>query len=72
MSAYMGYVPRCGLGRRLRMKTSPAAPLVVHSSDLCPYLNVLYKRLADDPEATVQGLSDIFVASIGQFFFGHY
>ena len=69
MRTFMGYAPRCGLGRRLRIKTSPTAPLVVNSSDLGPYLNVLYKRIADDPKATVQGLSDIFVASIGKFFY---
>ena len=70
MSAYMGYADRhCRILRRLRKKTAMAAPLVVHSNDLGPYLNVLYKRIADDPEATVQGLSDIFVASIGRFFF---
>ena len=69
MYDYMGRRPHCELLRRLRMKTMPYAPLVVHSSDLGPYLNVLYKRIADDPKATVQGLSDIFVASIGKFFY---
>ena len=69
MDAYMGLRPRCELARRLHMKTSPPALHVVHSQDLSPYLDVLYKRIAADPDATVQGLSDIFVASIGKFFF---
>ena len=43
MSVVSGYSPRCGLGRRLRTKTSPTAPMVVDSSDIGPYLDVLCK-----------------------------
>ena len=62
MMEFMLFVPRQGLGRRLRTKTSPNAPIVVSVVDLAPYLDQLYSLIADDPRSTVQRLSDYFVA----------
>ena len=62
MSLFMWFLPRQGLGRRLRFKTSHDAPIVVTVVDLSPYLDLLYVRIADDPRITVQRLSAYFVA----------
>ena len=68
MMEFMFLVPRQGLGRRLRTKTSPHAPIVVSVVDLAPYLDQLYSLIADDPRSTVQRLSDYFVAEHCKFF----
>ena len=62
MLLFMWFLPRQGLGRRLRQKTSHDAPIVVAVVDLSPYLDLLYVRIADDPSITVQRLSAYFVA----------
>ena len=68
MSIFAHFRPRPGLGRRLRFKTSPSAPVVVAVLHIRPYLDNIYERIAENPDITVQGLSDLFVADSGQFF----
>ena len=60
--------PRPGLGRRLRAKTSPDAPVVVAVLHISPYLDKIYEHISENPSITVQGLSDYFVADYGKFF----
>ena len=60
--------PRPGLGRRLRAKTSPDAPVVVAVLHISPYLDKIYEHISENPNITVQGLSDYFVAGYGKFF----
>ena len=68
MLLFMWLLPRQGLGRRLRTKTSPDAPIVVSVGNLTPYLDQLYSRIADGPSSTVQRLSAYFVFEHSKFF----
>ena len=61
--------PRPGLGRRLRAKTSPDAPVVVAVLHISPYyLDKIYEHISENPSITVQGLSEYFLAGHGKFF----
>jgi hypothetical protein len=68
MFAYASLRPRPGLGKRLRTKTSPDAPVVAVAPHIKPYLDKLYEQIAENPSITVQGLSDLFVSKYGKFF----
>ena len=68
MCQYMIELPRSGLGRRLRTKTSPDGPIVVYVVDLSPYLDLLYAHVVEDPSCSVEKLSATFVADHQKFF----
>ena len=68
MSAFMLMLPRAGVGRHLYTKTSPAGPTIVKVSDLSPYFETLYLRIAEEHSVTVQKLSAYFVADHCMFF----
>ena len=68
MFAYASLRPRPGLGKRLRTKTSPDAPVVAVAPHIKPYLDKLYEQIAENPSITVQGLSDLFVSKYGNLF----
>jgi hypothetical protein len=60
---------RPGLGRRLRAKTYPYAPVVVAEVHISPYyLDKIYEHISENPSITVQGLSEYFLADHGKFF----
>ena len=68
MFAFATLRPRPGLGRRLRTKTSPGAPVVVVVLHIRPYLDKIYEHISGNPNIAMQGLSDYFVAQYGTFF----
>ena len=68
MWAYMLMLPRVGIGWRLFTKTSATGPISVKAVDVSPYLDTLYLRIAEEPNITVQRLSEYFVADHCKFF----
>ena len=68
MFSFTSLRPRPGLGRRLRIETSPGAPAVVAVLHVKPYLDQIYEHISENPSIIVQGLSDYFVAQYGKFF----
>ena len=67
MSAYMLMLPRVGVGRRLYTKTSPVGIIIVKAMDLTPYLNQLYLRIAEEPNASVEKLTAYLIADHCRF-----